>query len=189
MTARPTMAKPTSKVLVINDEPLILKELLKGLNAAARSLDNPFGISFIGALTAKEGLSLIERDGDIQVVIVDDKLYAVEEGPRRVHRNGARNGKAPNAREATRSLQVSALKLVQKITALRPELDLYILIEKEREDEVVDTLFAEAVDGYFYREERDHRGMYRILNAQIAARIKIRDMQAIGSTESLGKAA
>jgi arginine decarboxylase len=67
---------------------------------------------------------------------------------------------------------VSALKLVQKITALRPELDLYILIEKEREDEVVDTLFAEAVDGYFYREERDYRGMYRILNAQIAERAR-----------------
>jgi arginine decarboxylase len=61
---------------------------------------------------------------------------------------------------------------VQKITALRPELDLYILIEKEREDEVVDTLFAEAVDGYFYREERDYRGMYRILNAQIAERAR-----------------
>ncbi|MGH8753808.1 MAG: aminotransferase class I/II-fold pyridoxal phosphate-dependent enzyme, partial [Burkholderiales bacterium] len=27
--------------------------------------------------------------------------------------------------------------------------------------------FAESVDGYFYREERDYRGMYRILNAQI----------------------
>jgi arginine decarboxylase len=172
MTARLSMAKPTSKVLVINDEPLILKELLKGLNAAARSLDNPFGISFTGALTAKEALALIERDGDIQVVIVDDKLYAVEEGPRRTPRNGGRNGKTPHGREPSRSLQVSALKLVQKITALRPELDLYILIEKEREDEVVDTLFAEAVDGYFYREERDYRGMYRILNAQIAERAR-----------------
>jgi arginine decarboxylase len=162
------MAKPTSKVLVINDEPLILRDLLKGLNAAARSLDNPFGISFCGALTAKEGLSLIENDGDIQVVIVDDKLYAVQDSPRRQHRNG----KAGNGREQARSLQVSALKLVQKITALRPELDLYILIEKEREDQVVDTLFAEAVDGYFYREERDYRGMYRILNAQIAERAR-----------------
>ncbi len=162
------MAKPTSKVLVINDEALILKDLLKGLNAAARSLDNPFGISFIGAMTAKEGLALIESDGDIQVVIVDDKLYAVQDGPRRQHRNG----KASQGREPSRSLQVSALKLVQKITALRPELDLYILIEKEREDQVVDTLFAEAVDGYFYREERDYRGMYRILNAQIAERAR-----------------
>ena len=168
MTVRCAMAKPASKVLAINDEPLILKDLLKGLNAAARSLDNPFGISFIGALTAKEGLSLIESDGEIQVVIVDDKLYAVQDGPRRQHRNG----KTAQGRDPSRSLQVSALKLVQKITALRPELDLYILIEKEREDQVVDTLFAEAVDGYFYREERDYRGMYRILNAQIAERAR-----------------
>ncbi len=160
--------KPVSKVLVINDEPLILRELLKGLNAAARTLDNPFGITFLGALTAKEGLHLIEADGDIQVVIVDDKLYAVQDGGRR----GTRPAPNGPAREPQRSLQVSALKLVQKITALRPELDLYILVEKEKEDQVVDALFAEAVDGYFYREERDYRGMYRILNAQIAERAR-----------------
>lgn len=130
------MSQPISKVLLINDEPLILKEFLKGLNAAARALDNPFGITFIGALTAKEGLQLIERDGDIQIVIVDDKLYAVQEGPRRTAT------RAGSAKESARSLQVSALKLVQKITALRPELDLYILIEKEKEDQVVDALFA-----------------------------------------------
>ena len=159
------MAKPSSKVLVINDEPLILRELLKGLNAAARSLDNPFGISFIGALTAKEALALIERDGDIQTAIVDDKLYAVSDG--------RSNGKlARKNGDGKRNLQVSALKLVQKITSLRPELDIYILIEKEKEDQVVDALFTEAVDGYFYREERDYRGMYRILNAQIAERAR-----------------
>jgi arginine decarboxylase len=154
------MSKPVSKVLVINDEPLILRDLLKGLNAAARSLDNPFGITFIGALTAREGLALIERDGEVQTVIVDDKLYAVQDTRKRKNGNGPRN------------LQVSALKLVQRITALRPELDIYILIEKEKEDQVVDALFAEAVDGYFYREERDYRGIYRILNAQIAERAR-----------------
>ncbi|HTN48412.1 MAG TPA: beta-eliminating lyase-related protein [Burkholderiaceae bacterium] len=156
------MSKPVSKVLVINDEPLILRELLKGLNSAARSLDNPYGITFIGALTAREGLALIERDGDVQTAIVDDKLYAVQET--RKKRNGTREG--------PRNLQISALKLVQRITALRPELDIYILIEKEKEDRVVDALFAEAVDGYFYREERDYRGIYRILNAQIAERAR-----------------
>ncbi len=159
------MAKPSSKVLVINDEPLILRELLKGLNAAARSLDNPYGISFIGALTAKEGLALIERDGDIQTAIVDDKLYAVSDG-RGNGKPARKNG------DGKRNLQVSALKLVQKITSLRPELDIYILIEKEKEDQVVDALFTEAVDGYFYREERDYRGVYLILNAQIAERAR-----------------
>jgi arginine decarboxylase len=99
-------------------------------------------------------------------VIVDDKLYAVQDSTRRLP--PAKNG----SKEPPRSLQVSALKLVQKITALRPELDIYILIAKEEEDQVVDALFAEAVDGYFYREERDYRGIYRILNAQIAERAR-----------------
>jgi arginine decarboxylase len=62
---------------------------------------------------------------------------------------------------------MSALNLVQNITRFRPELNVYILIAQEHEDEVVDALFTEAVDGYFYREERDYRGMYRILAAQI----------------------
>ncbi|MBC8118684.1 MAG: hypothetical protein H7X75_03775, partial [Burkholderiaceae bacterium] len=111
------MTKPVSKVLVINDEPLILRELLKGLNAAARSLDNPFGISFIGALTAREGLALIERDGDIQTAIADDKLYAAPDSKATNGKPSRKNG------NGKRSLQISALKLVQKITSLRPELD------------------------------------------------------------------
>jgi arginine decarboxylase len=160
-------SKPVSKVLVINDEALILRDLLKGLNAAARALDNPFGLTFSGALTARDGLQQIESDGDVQCVIVDDKLYSVQETGRRG--TGARNGAH---KEPARALQMTAIKLVQRITALRPELDIYILIEKEKEDQVVDTLFAEAVDGYFYREERDYRGMYRILAAQIAERAR-----------------
>lgn len=147
------MRKPVSRILVINDEALVLREFVKGLNAAARSLDNPLGIVFAGVTTAREALAAIEQDGDLQAVVVDDKLY---------HLNG---GKA-------RKLQMSALELVQRITRLRPELDVYILIAQQTEDEVVDTLFAEAVDGYFYREERDYRGMYRILNAQIQERAR-----------------
>nr|MBA2689962.1 aminotransferase class I/II-fold pyridoxal phosphate-dependent enzyme [Burkholderiales bacterium] len=144
------MRKPVSRVLVINDEQLILKEFIKGLNAAARTLENPLGITFVGVATAREALEAIEQDGDIQAVVVDDTLYSL--------RNGGKS---------SRVLQMSALELVQRITGLRPEIDVYILIAQEQEDEVVDALFNEAVDGYFYREERDYRGMYRILNAQI----------------------
>ena len=145
------MRKPVSRVLVINDEPLVLREFVKGLNAAARSLDNPLGLTFTGVTTAREALEALEKDGDLQAVVVDDKLYNL-------------NGKN------SKRLQMSALELVQRITRFRPELDVYILIAQENEDEVVDTLFAESVDGYFYREERDYRGMYRILNAQIQER-------------------
>jgi len=143
------MAKPVSRILVINDEQLVLREFVKGLNAAARSLDNPLGVTFSGVTTAKEALAAIEADGDIQAVLVDDTLYTL----------GKHNG--------SRRLQVSALELVQRVTRFRPELSVYILIAQEKEDDVVDALFTEAVDGYFYREERDYRGIYRILNAQI----------------------
>ncbi|HEU5284203.1 MAG TPA: aminotransferase class I/II-fold pyridoxal phosphate-dependent enzyme, partial [Burkholderiales bacterium] len=147
------MRKPVSRILVINDETLVLRELIKGLNAAAKSLDNPLGIVFAGVTTARDALKAIEEDGDIQAVIVDDTLYTLksESGNHRV-------------------LQMSALELVQRVTRFRPELDVYVLIAQEHEDEVVDSLFTEAVDGYFYREERDYRGMYRILNAQLQER-------------------
>jgi len=100
------MAKPVSRILVINDEHLVLREFVKGLNAAARSLDNPLGITFSGVATAKEALAAIEGDGDIQAVLVDDTLYTLKN-------NGG----------SSRALQMSALELVQRITRFRPELD------------------------------------------------------------------
>src|SRR5690606_25963889 len=100
--------------------------------------------------TACKALELIEQDGDIQALIIDDKLYSLS-----------------NENRDTRNLQITALELTQKISALRPELNIYVLIAQEQEGEVVDALFSETVEGYFYREERDYRGIYRILNAQI----------------------
>jgi arginine decarboxylase len=149
------MTKPASRILVINDEHLVLREFVKGLNAAARTLDNPLGIGFAGVTTAKEALAYIESEGNLQAVLVDDTLYSL-------NRNGG----------SKKQLQMSALELVQRITRFRPELDVYILIAQEKEDDVVDALFAESVDGYFYREERDYRGIYRILNAQIQERAR-----------------
>jgi len=127
------MVKPLSRILVIEDEPLVLREIVKGLNAAARSLDNPLGITFSGVTTAREALAAIEADGDIQAVLVDDKLYSL---PSSKNANGRKK------------LQMSALELVQRITRFRPELDVYILIAQEKEDDVVDALFTEAVDGF-----------------------------------------
>lgn len=144
------MKKPVSRILLINDEKLVLRELIKGLNAAAKSMENPLGMVFSGVTTAQEALQSIEEDGDIQGLLVDDKLYTLKH-----------HGKH------ARDLQMTALELVQKISHFRPELNIYILIAQEQEDEVVDALFSETVDGYFYREERDYRGIYRILNAQL----------------------
>src|SRR5256712_7528903 len=150
------MPKLTSRILVINDEHLVLREFVKGLNAAARTLDNSLGISFTGVTTAKEALSVIESDRDLQAGLVDDRLYSL----------------AKNGSNSKKKLQMSALEPVQRITRFRPELDGFILIAQEEEDDVVDKLFTESVDGYFYREERDYRGIYRMLTAQIKERAR-----------------
>src|SRR4026208_1428289 len=151
------MAKPVSRILVVEDDPLALRALVRGLNAAGRPLATPLGIVFSGVATAREALASIEADGDIQAVIADDKLYSLPSSKKS-------NGK--------KRLQMSALELVQRINRFRPELDVYILIAQEKEDDVVDALFAEAVDGSLYREERGYRGIYRILDAQIQERAR-----------------
>src|SRR5258708_17809072 len=137
------MPKMTSRILVINDEPLVLREFVKGLNAAGATVDNRVGISFSGVTTAKEAVSVIESDRDLQAVLVDDRLYSL----------------AKNGSNSKKKLQMSALELVQRITRFRPELDVYILIAQEKEDDVVAKLFTESVDGYFYRETRDYHAI------------------------------
>jgi arginine decarboxylase len=170
------MPKPSSRVVVFNEDPLILKELLKGLNAAARSLDNPFGISFVGAASESEGLRRIREDGDVQLVVVDDKLAALTDVPAQAGR-GRRRRAAPDGGTGGPGPR----NLVQRISDLRPEIEIYVLIEKAKADQVVDSLFAEAVHGYFYREEHDYRGMFRILNAQIAERARTPFFDALRS--------
>ena len=82
------MKKPVSRVLIINDEPLVLKEFVKGLNAAARSLDNPLGITFSGVTTAREALAAIEEVSSIVDANTDAStlramaLLAMDEGDR-----------------------------------------------------------------------------------------------------------
>src|ERR1700752_1681798 len=121
------MPKLTSRILVINDEHLVLREFVKGLNAAARALDNPLGISFTGVTTAKEALWVIESDSALPAGLVDVRLYSLS-------KTGSNSKK---------KLQMSALELVQLITRFRPDLDVYILIAQEKEDDAVDKLFTE----------------------------------------------
>ena len=53
------MRKPVSRILIINDEKLILKEFIKGLNIVAKSIENPLGLVFSGVTTAQEALHSI----------------------------------------------------------------------------------------------------------------------------------
>ena len=51
--------KPLSRILVINDEHLVLREFVKGLNAAARTLDNPLGITFAALSLSPAATALV----------------------------------------------------------------------------------------------------------------------------------
>jgi len=117
------VAKPVSRILVINDEHLVLREFVKGLNAAARALDNPLGIAFSGVATAKEALAAIESDGDLQAVLVDDTLYTLLGK----NSNGGKNGKNPS-----RKLQMSALELVRRITGKGLQADAFFRLLEAR---------------------------------------------------------
>ncbi len=158
------MAKPACRILVVNDESLVLREFVKGLNAAARTLDNPLGISFTGVITAKEALGVIERDGDLQAVLVDDTLYTLKNG---------RQSKA----------QMSALELVQRITRFRPELDVYILIAQEKEDDVVDVRLEEVEPmAYRFLLSFAKDNALKVRDGRIEERTKLAELQRVGDT-------
>jgi arginine decarboxylase len=152
------MPRPDSRVVVAHGDPLVLRELLRGLNAAARAQENPLGISFIGAGSPAALLALLREDGDAQVAILDEGLLQ------------------PRGRAAR-----TAIALPQQVVALRPELGVYVLMESPRSGGPDDVPASEAVDGYFYRQERDWRGIFRILNAQIAERARTPFFDALRS--------
>jgi arginine decarboxylase len=152
------MSRPVSRVVVAHDDPLSLRELLRGLNAAARAQENPHGITFAGAVSPAALLSALREDGDAQAVILDERLLL----PR---------GRGKAAR----------IPLSQQVVSLRPELGVYVLLEKARSAGPADVPATEAVSGYFYRQEKDYRGIFRILHAQISERARTPFFDALRS--------
>ena len=134
--------KPVSHVLVVHDDPAALEILLQGLNGAAAHLENPFGVHFVGAVSPRQALMRVGSDGDLQTVLVDNHFGL----------DGA-SGQVP--------------ALIHEINELRPELGVYVLIDKASRNEMLSSLNNETVDGYFFRDERDYRGWYRIIHAQL----------------------
>ena len=137
------MPRPHSHVLIVLSDATFRRNLLKGLGAAAKSLDNPCGLAFSGTDCAEEALRIAREDGDLQCVLVDGL--------------GDAAGERPWQAEA----------LVQSLHALRPELDLYVLVDSARDEETVGALTREAIDGFFIRDESDPRGWFRIIQAEI----------------------
>ncbi|WP_159877990.1 aminotransferase class I/II-fold pyridoxal phosphate-dependent enzyme [Aquitalea denitrificans] len=134
---------PVSRVLVVSDDAKWQSDVLAGLGAVAVRLENPYGLTFMGASRLKEAMDIIRRDGDIQAVLVDKQLQ--EKG-----------------------LNQAAVELANQISHFRPELSLYVLLMDDDERVLVENLASHAVDGYFYRDETDYNGWFRILTAELA---------------------
>ncbi len=141
---------PVSHVLVVSADDALRERVVSGLNAAAARLDNPLGVAAIGATTGEAAQAAVLADGDIQIVLVDhgDNRRADSAGP-----------KAPNR---------AAVLTLQRIIELRPELSLYMMLEDDDTKLLVEALASDAVDGYFYRDEADVSGWFRILAAEVA---------------------
>ncbi len=143
---------PVSHVLVVSADDTLRERVVEGLNAAAARLDNPLGVLAIGATTGEAAQAAVLADGDIQIVLVDH-------GDHRAPEPSPSAPKAPNR---------AAVLTLQRIIELRPELSLYMMLEDDDTKLLVESLASDAVDGYFYRDEEDLSGWFRILAAEVA---------------------
>ncbi|MDN0076976.1 aminotransferase class I/II-fold pyridoxal phosphate-dependent enzyme [Crenobacter sp. SG2303] len=134
---------PISRVVVVSDDAAWQSDVLEGLDEAASRLPNSLGMVFVGANSAEATMTLIARDGEIQIVLIDNRL-SEEQGA------------------------AAAVALANRINAFRPELSLYVMLVDADEKAVIEALASHAVDGYFYRDELDSHGWFRILAAELA---------------------
>ncbi|MDC7717546.1 aminotransferase class I/II-fold pyridoxal phosphate-dependent enzyme [Vogesella sp. DC21W] len=133
---------PVSRVLVVSDDAAWQADVLAELAAVAGKMANPFGLCFEGVGRSSDALARAGSDGEVQIVLVDKGLK--EKGTTQ-----------------------PAVQLANQINRLRPELSLYILLQDDDEKVVMEELASHAIDGYFYRDERDFNGWFRILAAEM----------------------
>lgn len=135
---------PVSHVLLVSHDEEWLAVALQGLTEAATRLSNPFGLAVAHASSVSEAISVVADDGHLQAVLLDKRV----EG----------EGRWP------------AVELACKVGEYRPELAIYLVLEGEDELLVVEQLASHVVTGYFYRDEMDWHGWFRILTAHLADR-------------------
>ena len=141
-----------SHVLVVSADELLRERVVGGLNAAAARLDNPHGLVALGVGAGDEALAAVLADGEVQIVLVDH-------GDSRQAGEPAATPKSPNR---------AAVLTAQRVIELRPELSLYMMLEDDDTKLLVEALASDAVDGYFFRDEQDFGGWFRILAAEVA---------------------
>ena len=148
---------PVSRVLVVSDDAAWQADVLAELAAVAGKMANPFGLCFEGVGRSSDALARAASDGEVQIVLVDKGLK--EKGTTQ-----------------------PAVQLANQINRLRPELSLYILLQDDDEKVVMEELASHAIDGYFYRDERDFNGWFRIpgrRNGREGRHAVLRQAQAI----------
>ena len=141
-----------SHVLVVSADELLRERVVSGLNAAAARLDNPHGLVALGVGAGDEALAAVLTDGEVQIVLVDH-------GDSRQAGDPVAMPKSPNR---------AAVLTAQRVIELRPELSLYMMLEDDDTKLLVEALASDAVDGYFFRDEQDFGGWFRILAAEVA---------------------
>lgn len=144
--------KPATLVLVVSADATFRQQVVDGLNAAAQRLDNPFGLLAAGCDMGDAALeAVLVTGGGRDGVPVDVVAVLIDHGP-------AGQG----------AIGAAAVACAQRIIDARPELSLYMLLEDDRDKLLVEQLASDAVDGYFFRDERDRNGWFRILAAEVA---------------------
>jgi arginine decarboxylase len=141
-----------SHVLVVSADELLRERVVSGINAAAARLDNPHGLAALGVGAGDEALAAVLAVGEVQIVLVDH-------GDSRQAGEPAATPKSPNR---------AAVLTAQRVIELRPELSLYMMLEDDDTKLLVEALASDAVDGYFFRDEQDFGGWFRILAAEVA---------------------
>ena len=65
------MKRPASRILLLLADDKLARLMVRGLNAAARSMDNAYGLSFAAMSSEAAALAEIANDGDVQAVLID----------------------------------------------------------------------------------------------------------------------
>ncbi len=157
------MPKPVSHILLVTDDKHWTKPACNGLNAAARALDNPLGIQFVAVTDAAQAMRSVAQDGDVQAVLIDAAL-----------------GQGTAAGQDARSL-------VRAVRSTRPELDIYLLVQGNRDEAQLAHWLGEPLTGHFHWQESDYRGWFRILHAQLIQRARTPFYDALKAYVAMAK--
>jgi len=123
--------KPMSRVVVVSADALWREEVVAGLNAAAQKLDHPFVLEAVPAADGPQALAAVVGDGDVQIVLIDHGDHR-ESVP-------ARGRGAPRP--------VDTATMAKELTAVRPELSLYVGLEDDENKLLLEELARNVVHG------------------------------------------